>query len=283
MFPVSTSLRLFAFGCLVTAAAAVAQVSFPAPSPHSTLKQRVGITDLEVIYSRPSMRGREIYGGLVPYGAVWRTGANQPTTLTLDTAATIGGKPVGAGTYALFTIPGGDEWTIILSNQTDIWGAMGYDAAKDVVRFAVSPQPLAEEVETFTIGIGDLRDESAKLFLDWEHTRVAIPIEVDTVGPVLAQLETVMRGEGGTKPWHQAAAFYFDHGQDLGQALEWIDAAVAENPKAYWSLYLKARILAKLGKPDAARETAAASRAIAEESGNPDYVRLNDELVAGLE
>jgi len=281
MSPSGSLLRLSLVLATLTTPMA-AQIEFPAPSPHGVVEQRVGITDLTIDYSRPSMKGREIFGGLVPYGDVWRTGANAPTKLTLSTAATVGGHSLEAGTYALFTIPGEDEWTIILSDQTEIWGSMGYDQSKDVARFSVPSESLAKPVESFTVGVDALRDESAEIYLAWDTTRVAIPLTVDTVGPVLAQLSEVMAGDGEKKPWHQAAAFYLEHDQDLSQALEWAEAAVDANPNAYWSMHLKARILAELGRKDAAKETAKASRDLAEKSGNPDYVRLNEKLIAEL-
>lgn len=153
-----------------------AQPKGPAASPAQTVTQVVGTTDVVVSYSRPGVKGREIYGGLVPFDKVWRTGANAATKITLAGDATIGGVEVPAGEYGLFTIPGENEWTVILSHDSGIWGAYDYDPANDFARFTVKPTRLKDAVETFTIGFSSFDEYEAVMHLDWAHTRVAFPI-----------------------------------------------------------------------------------------------------------
>jgi hypothetical protein len=173
------STLLFASG-LIFAGGLSAQPggSKPAPSPACSLKQRVGTTDIEIVYSRPGVKGRTIFGGLVPYDKVWRTGANEATRITFSAPVKVNGADVAAGTYGLFTIPGEKEWTIILNKTAQQWGAFKYDEKADLVRVKAAPVKLAEPVETFTIDINDIRDDSATLNLIWEKTRVPVNLAV---------------------------------------------------------------------------------------------------------
>lgn len=169
---------LVAFGAFLSLAVlASAQPNKPAPSPHQTVTQVVGTTAVTVDFSRPGVKGREIFGGLVPFGTVWRTGANASTKVKLAGDAVIGGLEVPAGEYALYTIPGEQEWTIILSKDTGLWGSGGYDEANDLGRFVAAPAPLEDAVESFTIGFDTFLDYKATMFLAWDHTRVEFPIE----------------------------------------------------------------------------------------------------------
>jgi hypothetical protein len=157
------------------------KVDFPQASPTATLKQHVGLTDVEIVYSRPGVKGRVIYGGLVPYNVVWRTGANASTKISFTTPMKFNGTEIPAGRYALYTIPGEKEWTVIISKDTNSFGAFGYKQENDLVRLKATPVKLAEPVETFTIDINDIRDESATLNLIWEKTRVPIKLAVEVV------------------------------------------------------------------------------------------------------
>lgn len=169
-----TATLLCAAGFLVQTAKAQA----PAASPACTLKQRVGNTDIEIVYSRPGVKGRKIFGGLVPYEKVWRTGANQATRITFSTAVKLNGSDVPAGTYALFTIPGKDEWTVIINKTDSQWGSFKYDEKTDLLRVKATPVTLSDAVETFTIDINDLRDDSATLNLIWDKTRVPVKLSL---------------------------------------------------------------------------------------------------------
>jgi len=260
------------------------RIEFPQASPTATVKQRVGLTDIELVYSRPSAKGRVMLGGNNPYGEVWRTGANAATRISFSTPFTLQGAHVDAGTYELFTIPGKDQWTVILQKASEQWGAYAYDPKNDIARVTAVPVALAEPVETFTIDFNDLRDESATLNLIWERTRVPVKLSVDVVGAVVPQIEAAMAAPG-KKPYAQAAMFYLDHNLDLDKAAAWMDAAIAEQPDAFYYLYQKARILAKKGDKAAAIAMATQSRDMAAKTTGPErdeYVRLNEALISSL-
>lgn len=267
------------------------QIEFPAASPAASFKQRVGITDISVEYSRPSLKGRKAFGpgGLEPYGAVWRTGANNATKITFSTGVKFGGRDVPAGSYALYSIPGESEWTVIL-NAAPGWGSYAYDASKDVARATVKPDKLSAPVETFAIGVSKITNTGASLYLTWDTTRVNVPVEVDVIGTLRPQVESVMASDAAKKPYFAAAMFYFENGLDLDKALAWMDAGLAENPNAFWMVYRKGLILAKKGDKAGAKAAAEKSRQLALASQNPqhtqplkdEYVRLNDALIASL-
>lgn len=265
---------------------AAPKLEFPAPSPAATLKQRVGITDITVEYSRPSMRGRKIFGGLEPYGAVWRTGANSATKVTFSTELKFGGKPVPAGTYALYSIPGETEWTVIL-NSAPGWGSYGYDSAKDVARVTVKPIRLPNAMETMAIGFSNLRPNGATMYIAWENTRVPVELEMDIVGTLVPKIEEVMASDAKEKPYFDAAMFYYENNLDLNKAAAWVDAGLAANPNAFWMIYRKGLILAKKGDKAGAAAAAQKSKELALASKQPqslkdEYVRLNDALLASV-
>jgi hypothetical protein len=257
------------------------KVDFPAASPACTLKQHVGLTDIEIVYSRPGVKARPIFGGLVPYGQVWRTGANNATKITFSTPVKLNGAEIPAGTYALFTIPGETEWTIIINKGAAQWGAFQYNETNDLVRVKATPVKLAEPVETFTIEFNDIRDESATLNLTWEKTRVPVKLEVELVSKLVPQIEAVMAAPEDNKPYYQAAMFYYDHGQDLEKARKWVDAAIAQR-EAHYIVYLKAKILAKLGDKDGAIAAAKRSTELAIKAKDTGYVKLNEDLISSL-
>jgi hypothetical protein len=257
------------------------KVDFPAASPACTLKQHVGLTDIEIVYSRPGVKGRPIFDGLVPYGQVWRTGANNATKITFSTPVKLNGAEIPAGTYALFTIPGETEWTIIINKGAAQWGAFQYNETNDLVRVKATPVKLSQSIETFTIEFTDIRDESATLNLLWEKTLVPVKIEIELTGKLVPQIEAVMSAAEGRKPYYQAALFYYDHGQDLQKASKWIDAAIADR-EAYYIVNLKARILAKLGDKEGAIAAAKRSTELAIKAKDTGYVKLNEDLISSL-
>lgn len=275
---------LLAFGWPL--AAQTNRIDFPAASPAATVRQRVGLTDFEVIYSRPSIKDREIFGGLQAYGEVWRTGANAATKITFDSPIWFGGQPVAAGTYGLFSIPGENEWVVILNRVAEQWGAFNYDAAEDVLRVTVKPTRLAAPIETFSIWFNDLRDESCTLNLTWENVTVAVPIKVDVKDRLVPQIEAAMASGQQQRDYvyFQSAGFYFDHNLDLQKAAKWIDLALQQNPNAFWMLHLKAKIHAKLGNKATALAAAEASTkfAVAQEGPGSGYKVMNDALIAEL-
>jgi hypothetical protein len=270
---------LFASHALAQGAAA--KLEFPAPSPGCTIKQRVGLTDVEVTYSRPSAKGREIFGGVVPFDKVWRTGANQATKVVFSTDVKLNGTNVSAGTYALMTIPAKDEWTIIINKPAEQGGPFKYDEKNDVVRFKAKPVKVARALETFTIEFNDIHEDSSLINLSWDKTEVPIKLEVVFVEKLLAQIESVMASDAKDKPYFQAAAFYLNHGQDLKKAKEWIEIALKERD-AYYMVFVKAQILNKLGDKEGAIAASKHSTELAEKANDGAYVRLNAEFMSKL-
>ncbi|MDR3615015.1 MAG: DUF2911 domain-containing protein [Candidatus Obscuribacterales bacterium] len=257
------------------------KVEFPAPSPACTLKQRVGLTDIEIDYSRPSIRGREVFGGLVPYDKVWRAGANQATKIIFSTPVKLNGTDVAAGTYALFAIPGKDEWTVIINKGAEQWGAYKYDEKDDVARIKAKPVEISRSVETFAINIDDIKDNSSELVMVWDKTKVPVKIEVNFADKLRSQIDAVMDSDNAKKPYFQAAMFYYNNGLDLQKAKKWVDAAIAERD-AHYIVYLKAEILKKLGDKEGAIAAAKHSSELAVKANEPGYVKMNDDLISSL-
>lgn len=283
----------FLLGGLVLAGSLTAQtpapaLQFPAASPAGSLKQRVGLTDVEISYNRPSAKGRKIFGGLVPFGEIWRTGADNATRLKLSTDAKIGGVAVPAGTYELFTLPTASEWTVILqkAQERPQWGAYAYDAKNDAARFTVKPASTAAHVETLTIEVGQLSQSGATVTLAWADTQVAFPISVDTVGLLVPQIEATMAGDSEKKPFFPAAMFYYENNLDLKKAAAWMDAGLAAQPNAFWMIYRKGLILEKAGDKAGAKAAAEQSLALAEqdkrEGIKKEYIALNKALLERL-
>ena len=238
------------------------KIEFPSASQHSVVKQRVGLTDVEVDYSRPNKNGREIFGGLVPFGKLWRTGANAVTKIKFSHAVTLGGKEIPAGEYALFTIPTANEWTIIVSKDAKVQSAADYKQENDVARITATPESLPMPIETFTIALNDVKGASATLDFLWDKTRVPVKLTTEDVEQVNKQLDAAVSAGTPLDPRtaYQAAAFYYDNNKDMNQAAKWIDQALDKNPDAYFMHYKKAQIQAKLGNKKEA--TASAQKAI---------------------
>jgi hypothetical protein len=284
------SLSILALGAALLATPLIAQsdaprLTFPAASPPAVIKQQVGVTDIEINYSRPSAKGRKIFGGLVPYGEVWRTGANQATRLSFSTPVKLNGTEIPAGNYELFTIPGPDEWTVIVHEARSQWGSYAYDAANDVARVKAKPVALPNSIETFTIQLSTIADQSAILYLAWEKTRVPLELEVDVVDHLVPQIKAVMASDAVQKPYAQAAMFYLNYNLDLDQAVTWMDEAIKANPAMFYLVHQKARMLAKQGKKGEALAAAQQSLTAAQQAGGAigaEYTRLNEALIASL-
>jgi len=261
------------------------KLEFPAASPTATLKQRVGVTDIEIVYSRPSLKGRVAFGGLEPFGAVWRTGANNATRIAFSTDVKIQGSSLAAGTYELFSIPGKADWTVIFQKAGKQWGAYAYKPENDTLRVTTKSIALTAPVETLTIDLNEVRDSSATLNIAWEKTRVPVKIDVD-VTSLIPQIEAAMAAPGDKKPYAQAAMFYLDNNLDLKKALTWMDAAIAAQPDAFYLVFRKGLILEKLGDKAGALAAAKASLAGAEKAPSPllkaEYTLRNNELIARL-
>ena len=262
------------------------KIEFPQASPLASVKERVGVTDVSVEYSRPSMRERKIFGGLVPYGQVWRTGANAATKVTFSTAVKVGGAAVPAGSYALFTIPGEAEWTVILSKVVDDqWGSYAYNQKDDQARVKVKPAAMAEPVETMTIGLQDVRAGKANLVIAWDRTKVPVEIDTEVVAKVKPQIEAAMAGSG-EKPYFAAAMFYYENDLDMTLAKEWIEAAAKQQPDAVWIAYRKGLILKKAGDKEGALAAAKQARELASKAEGElkaEYTRLSESLIASLQ
>ncbi|MEA5260227.1 DUF2911 domain-containing protein [Arcicella aquatica] len=255
-------------------------IKTPAPSPTQTIKQDFALSSIEVVYSRPNIRGRVVFGDLAPFGKLWRTGANAATRVTFGEDVKVGGVALKAGTYVLYTIPNKDEWEVIFNKGLNNWGIDGYKAEEDVAKFKVKPTTLANSVETFTIEIANLTASSADIEISWEKTAIAIPVTADIDGKITKAIETALAVD--SRPYFQAASYYFETGKDLNKALAWADKAVEQTPKAYWIMHLKAKIQAKLGNKAVAIETAKKSIELAKEANNMDYVALNEKLIASM-
>ena len=258
-----------------------AQLRTPAPSPTQTIKQDFGLSTVELSYSRPVMKGRKIFGDLVPFGKVWRTGANSATILTFGEEVTIGGTKVPAGKYGLLTIPDKKSWTIIISKQTDVTSPAAYKQDQDVVRVEAKTMEMNSAMESFTMQFADVKPTSCELHIMWEKTAVALPITVDVEKKVMAQIDQLMNKDN--RPYFNAAMYYMENGKDLNQALSWFDKAVEMNPSAFWIHHQRANCLAKLGKKAEAKAAAEKSKELAAAAKNDDYVKLNEKLLAELE
>jgi hypothetical protein len=259
------------------------QIQMPQASPSAKIAQQVGLSNVTVDYSRPSTKGRKIFGELVPFGEVWRTGANGATLLTFSTDVIISGKNVPAGQYALYAIPNKSEWTMILSKNTKLWGAIGYDESDDLLRFNVSPNKLSRNYETMEITFADMTDTGANLSIKWETTRVDFRIETEVDEIVMAQIQELVIDTETENPGllYAAANYYYTNKKDMKQAYAWISKSV-ESDKKYWTVHLKAKIEATRGMKSEAIASAKESMTLAKEAGNPDYIALNERLIKSL-
>lgn len=267
--------------CMLAAAPAFAQgIKMPAPSPTQTIKQDFALSAVEVTYSRPAMKDRTIMGDLVPYGKLWRTGANGATRIKFGEDVKLNGTAIPQGEYVLYTIPNQGGWEIVINKGLKNWGIDGYKQEEDVARFKAEAQELPFPIQSFMILFEDVRPSAMTMMLMWDKTLVPIEITADIDGKVMAQIDEAMKTD--KKPYFQAAAYYFETNRDLKTALGWVDAATKENPKAFWIYHLKAKIQAKAGDKAGAKATAEQSISLAKEAKNADYVALNEKLIATL-
>ncbi len=250
----------------------------PQASSGQMIVQDFGLGKVTLNYSRPNVKGRLIFGDLEPYGEVWRTGANNATNITFTDEVMMDGHPVPAGTYALFTIPGKIEWTVILNKTAKQWGAYNYKKEDDLFRFAVKPIPLKDKIETFTMSFADVTEGSMSLQIMWENTLLTIPLTIDDDAKVTANIEKAMLGE--KKPYFAAAQYYYENNKDMQQALKWITEAEKTDMKAPYYKLWKARIQLKMGDKKAAAATASEGIKLAKESNNDEYVRLNEAVLS---
>jgi len=265
---------------VVTFSAAFAQIKTPAPSPSCKISQEFGLVKSDVDYSRPGAKGRKIFGDVVPFGQMWRTGANGSTKVSFSEVVKVGGIELPKGTYALYVIPAEKEWTIIFYKNTSFGGVPGKDFTETDVaaRFNVPVLPQRDLVETFTINFNNLRSNGADLEISWEYTKVAIPVSSDTDTKVMADIKTQMEGPSAGV-YYSAARYYFEEKKDLTTALTWVQTALDKGGERFWIVRQKALILAELGRYKEATDAANRSTELAKADGNSDYPRMNEKSI----
>ncbi|MEO6489265.1 MAG: DUF2911 domain-containing protein [Ferruginibacter sp.] len=256
------------------------QVKMPQPSPTQSLKQDFGMGSIELTYSRPSAKERKIFGELVPYNKLWRTGANSATIIKFSDPVEIKGKKIDTGSYALYTVPGPETWDVILNKGVSNWGVDGYSETADVVRFSVPSMKMINTIETFTMQFADIKPESISLQILWDKTAVDIPITTNIKDKIKAQIDKAMLTD--KKPYWQAAQFYNEYEKNSAKALENATKATDENPKAFWIWLYKAKIQKEMGDKQGALASAKKSLELATEQKNDDYVKMNEELIKKL-
>lgn len=266
----------FALTIVLASFSIQAQVKTPQMSPKSTLNQVVGLTDVEVVYSRPSARGRVVFGNLIPFGKLWRTGANENTTISFSDDVLIDGKTLVKGKYALYTTPKEDSWEVVFYTKTDNWGNPEvWDETNVALKTTVKPEILDKAVESFTIGISNLDPNFAFLDLSWEKVLIAIKFEVPSQKTAIASIEKALAGPTAGDYFASAQYFYQSNG-DQTKALAYVNKALEMNKeKPFYYSRLKSLIQAKLGDKKGAIETAKIALAAAELAKNQDYVKMN--------
>ena len=248
----------------------------PQPSPTSQIKQTVGLTEVVINYSRPSMRGRTIMGGLVPFDEMWRTGANKNTTFQFSDPVQVEDKTLAAGTYALFTRPGKDTWTLYFYTDTENWGIpQQWDDQKVATTITLPVKYEAEALETFTISIDHLTNDGATITLAWEKVILPIALVVPAKEKAMQSIVKTLDNNPKAGDYYNAASYYFSEKMDMQQAQKWITQAVQMEDDKYWMFRLQAKVFAALNQKEAAIKAAKRSLQLAEKAGNPDYVRMN--------
>ena len=251
----------------------------PAPSPLQTLKQAFALSDITIEYSRPSAKGRVVFGDVVPFGKIWRTGANGATKITFGEDVKVEGTKVAAGTYAIYSIPNKDNWEIMLYKDLKLGGNVAdYKKENEVLRMVVKTSAVTEKVETFTINVANITPTTSSIEFTWEKTRVNMNIVADIDSTIMKTIDATVNTDN--RPYFAAASYYFENGKDLKVALEWVNKAIEQNPKAYWVMALKGKIEVKLADKAAATATAEKVIAMAKEGKNDDYVKIGEKILA---
>ena len=269
---------------LITVNLSFSQINTPRVSPASEVKQMVGLTEIEIEYSRPSMRGREVFGNLVPFGKVWRTGADSSTKISFDTDVIISGKTIQSGTYSIFSIPNKESWEIIFYSDVELWGVPRDWSENKIVfssNFDVKNLDKSNTVETFTISFNDLTNNDANMSISWENTSVDIKIEVPTRSMVESDINKVLSDNPKSSDYYAAAVFYRQENINLDKALEWMNKAIEmnESPR-FWQYRQQSLIMAANDKFADAVEAAKKSLNLAIEADNQDYIKMNRESIA---
>lgn len=273
--------KTFALATAITLAATNVNAQFksPAPSPLQTVKQAFALSDISVEYSRPSAKGRVVFGDVVPYGKIWRTGANGATKITFGEDVKVEGVAVTAGTYALYTIPNKDSWEIMLYKDLSLGGnTADYKKENEVAHFTVKSKNLNDRVETFSIDMADLTTTTTNIELNWEKTRVSFAVVADIDAKMMKSIETALAVDN--RPYFQAANYYYENNKDLNKALEFVNKGIEQNPKAFWMVQLKAKIQTKLNDKKGAIASAEQVKVLATEAKNDDYVKQAEKVIA---
>jgi len=278
---------LLSFGSAIMLSLLITSVSYgqiktPAPSPGASIKQDLGLGKVSVKYSRPGIKGRKIYGELVPFDKMWRTGANAPTNIKFTSDVTVEGQALKAGKYAILTIPGKDEWTIIFSKNADSRPA-SYKEEDDALRIKVKSKSYSETVESFTFNFTDVKSNSLNVQILWENTSVSFSVVTDVESAVMKTINETMAGPNAGD-YYAAAKYYYDNDKDINKSLEWINKSVEmskDKPK-FWVIHNQALILAKAGKTKEAIAAAELSKKLATEAKYDAYVKKNDVLIEEL-
>ena len=286
------SIKLFALVLSLVAGSAIAQIQMPMPSPAGSVSSTIGLTEVSVEYFRPKMKGRKIFGSgddfLVPFGKIWRSGANSGTIVNFSSDVKVEGKDLAAGEYMLLTIPGADEWTVIFYKDKSIGGNVAaHKEENEALRVTAKSGKLSETVQTLTFNVTDLSDDGklGALELAWENTSVKVGIAADFDAAVMASIEKNTQVNPGN--YLRAAEYYMQTGRDLDQALAWVDMylnASEANGKQFWNIYIKAQILAKKGDKKATKEVAKQGIELAKAYPNGDfgYIKRYEELIKSL-
>ena len=269
---------------LFTVNLSFSQINTPRVSPASEVEQMVGLTEIEIEYSRPSMRGREVFGNLVPFGKVWRTGADNSTKISFDTDVIISGKTIQSGTYSIFSIPNKESWEVILYSDVELWGVPRDWSENKIVfssMFDVKKLKKSNTVETFTISFNDLTNNDVNMSISWENTSVDIKIEVPTRSMVESDINKVLSDNPKSSDYYAAAVFYRQENINLDKALEWMNKAIEmnESPR-FWQYRQQSLIMAANDKFADAVDTAKKSLNLAIEADNQDYIKMNRESIA---
>jgi len=268
---------------LFTVNLSFSQINTPRVSPASEVEQMVGLTEIEIEYSRPSMRGREVFGNLVPFGKVWRTGADNSTKISFDTDVIISGKKIQSGTYSIFSIPNKESWEIILYSDVELWGVPRDWSENKIVfssMFDVKKLKKSNTVETFTISFNDLTNNDVNMSISWENTSVDIKIEVPTRSMVESDINKVLSDNPKSSDYYAAAVFYRQENINLDKALEWMNKAIEmnESPR-FWQYRQQSLIMAANDKFADAVDAAKKSLNLAIEADNQDYIKMNKESI----
>ena len=269
-------LLCFSVGYLISSQA---QIKTPAPSQSCKIEQGVGLTKVTIEYSRPNVKGRELFVEVEEFGQMWRTGANATTKITFDDDVKLEGKEVKKGTYGLYTIPGREKWTVMLTSDLTLNGNVAkYDESKEVVRFDVMSEQMPVNIETFTIDIGDIEDDGALISLLWGTHMVPIQLDLDTDAQVMASIDAAMAGTSKAE-YYSAASYYFSKEKDMDKALEYVQKANSMGDKKFWQVYKESEILAKMGKYKEALEASQASLDLAKAADYKPYIKRNEDFM----